>query len=92
MPLGSPVATRLGSALVLAASHALDAARAWPVSSQQQARRNAMIAATACAQRRAEHEAVEDFLSAGGSDPAERTTPGPEETPGLSEAVRRAQG
>ena len=38
--------------------------RAWPVESQQRARRNAMLAATDCAQRRAEREAVEDFLDA----------------------------
>ena len=36
--------------------------REWPVEAQQQARRNAMIAATACAQRRAEREDVDDFL------------------------------
>lgn len=36
----------------------------WPVASQQQARRNAMIASTACAQRRAEREEVADFLEA----------------------------
>jgi hypothetical protein len=37
--------------------------REWPVASQQQARRNAMLAATDCAARRAEREAVEDFLA-----------------------------
>ncbi len=36
----------------------------WAVSSQQRARRNAMIAATECAQRRAEREDVDDFLAA----------------------------
>ena len=36
--------------------------RDWPVAIQQQARRNAMVAATACAQRRIEREEVEDFL------------------------------
>lgn len=36
----------------------------WPVASQQQARRNAMIASTACAQRRAEREDVADYLAA----------------------------
>jgi hypothetical protein len=35
----------------------------WPVASQQQARRNAMVAATACAQRRAEREDVADYLA-----------------------------
>lgn len=49
-PLGSPfsgLVTRL---------------REWPLAAQQQARRNAMIASTACTQRRAEREDVEDFL------------------------------
>ena len=35
----------------------------WAVASQQQARRNAMIASTAAAQRRAELNDVEDFLA-----------------------------
>lgn len=46
----------------------------WPVASQQQARRNAMVAATACAQRRAEREDVDDFLAA-------RFAPAPPEVP-----------
>ena len=37
--------------------------RAWPVAAQQQARRNAMVAATACAQRRIEREEVADILA-----------------------------
>jgi hypothetical protein len=45
----------------------LDRARAWPVDSQQVARRNAMIACTALAARRAEREDVEDFLAARGA-------------------------
>ncbi len=57
------------------------AARQWSVESQQVARRNAMIAATACAQRRAEREDVEDFLR-------ERYRPA---APG-GPAVRRALG
>ncbi|WP_134738460.1 hypothetical protein [Nocardioides sp. 503] len=36
----------------------------WSVESQQQGRRNAMIAATECAQRRAEREEVDDFFVA----------------------------
>lgn len=36
--------------------------RDWPVAAQQHARRNAMVAATACAQRRIEREEVADFL------------------------------
>ena len=35
----------------------------WSAASQQQARRNAMIASTALAQRRAEMNEVEDFLA-----------------------------
>jgi hypothetical protein len=40
------------------------AARTWSIDSQQVARRNAMIAATQCAQRRAERQDVEDYLTA----------------------------
>ncbi|MCW2850870.1 MAG: hypothetical protein JWM84_534 [Nocardioides sp.] len=36
--------------------------RRWAVESQQHARRNAMIGATQCAQRRAEREEVEEFF------------------------------
>ena len=43
---------------------ALGALRAWSVESQQRARRNAMIASTALAQRRAEIDDVEEFLAA----------------------------
>ncbi len=50
----------------------------WAVASQQQARRNAMVAATALTQRRAETREVEDFLAAQGvrraADPTERLT------------------
>ena len=42
----------------------LDHVRAWPVQSQQGARRNAMIACTTLAARRAERQEVEDFLEA----------------------------
>ena len=38
--------------------------RDWPAQSQQGARRNAMIATTALAARRAEREDVEDFFAA----------------------------
>lgn len=41
----------------------------WPAESQQQARRNAMIASTALARRRAEHDDVEAFLASLGQDP-----------------------
>jgi len=36
----------------------------WSVALQRQARRNAMVALTACTQRRAEREDVEAFLAA----------------------------
>ena len=42
------------------------AVREWPVESQQRSRRNAMIASTALAQRRAELDEVEEFLTARG--------------------------
>jgi hypothetical protein len=42
----------------------VDPVRRWPIESQLRARRNAMIASTALAQRRAEIEAVEEFLAA----------------------------
>ncbi len=35
----------------------------WPVASQQQARRNAMVALTACARRRAEREEVASYFA-----------------------------
>ncbi|MEQ6902333.1 hypothetical protein [Nocardioides sp. YIM 152588] len=37
--------------------------RAWPVHAQEQARRNAMVAATDCADRRADREEVDRFLA-----------------------------
>jgi len=46
--------------------HAVAVVRRWPVESQQLSRRNAMIASTALAQRRAELNDVEDFLAAAG--------------------------
>lgn len=46
--------------VLLAPFHAL---LRWPVESQLQSRRNAMIASTALAQRRAEITAVEEFLA-----------------------------
>ncbi|MGB0100357.1 MAG: hypothetical protein WBP61_08755 [Nocardioides sp.] len=44
--------------------HPVDAVRRWPVASQLGSRRNAMIAATALAQRRADLAEVEEFLAA----------------------------
>lgn len=51
--------------------------RAWPVTSQQQARRNAMIAATEAARRRAEREDVAAFLAS--ITPADVVAPSAEE-------------
>lgn len=45
------------------ATLAVSRVRTWSAGSQQRARRNAMLAATDCAQRRAEREDVEDFLA-----------------------------
>lgn len=47
-----------------------DAVRRWSVDSHLGARRNAMIASTALAQRRAERDEVEEFLAALGEAPA----------------------
>lgn len=44
-------------------SQLVSALTRWPTESQQQARRNAMIASTALARRRAEHDDVEEFLA-----------------------------
>jgi len=49
----------------------IDGLRTWPQTSQEQARRNAMLAATACAQRRVERQEVDDYF-AGLVAPAER--------------------
>ena len=43
--------------------------RTWPVESQQAARRNAMVAATECAARRAERLDVVAFLEAKAAPP-----------------------
>lgn len=52
----------------------------WAVDPQQRARRNAMLAATECAQRRAEREEVETFFAALAApreaEPARRTAHG----------------
>lgn len=50
-------------------------AHTWSVALQQRARRNAMVALTACTQRRAEREDVEAFLAARASRDASRRTP-----------------
>ncbi|MGA8256385.1 MAG: hypothetical protein WB767_07390 [Nocardioides sp.] len=51
------------SPTVTAVSGLVTRLREWPVASQQQARRNAMVAATACAQRRSERDDVADFIA-----------------------------
>lgn len=43
--------------------------RSWPQTSQEQARRNAMIAATACTQRRVERQEVDDFFASRSAPP-----------------------
>ena len=54
------------------AQRLVSAVLSWPVESQQRARRNALIASTALAQRRAELDEVEEFLaSLGGSSAME---------------------
>jgi hypothetical protein len=60
---------------------------AWPTESQQQARRNAMIASTALAQRRAEREDVEEFFAVLGKD----TAPPPVLSP-LAQGAQAAHG
>ncbi|MCW2768426.1 hypothetical protein [Nocardioides sp.] len=61
--------------------------RAWPAESQQQGRRNAMIASTALAQRRAEREDVEEFFAVLGKDTV--ATP---VLPAVAQGVRAAHG
>ncbi|CAB4693899.1 MAG: hypothetical protein F2667_03035 [Actinobacteria bacterium] len=55
-----------------------DVAQQWAVQSQQQARRNAMVACTALAQRRAERDEVDDYFAARRTAPeAEQSTSAP---------------
>ena len=54
----------------------LEAAAAWPVTSQQQARRNALVSTTALAQQRRERLDVEDYLAARRSGAAARLLTG----------------
>ena len=51
-------------------THIVATAVRWPVESQQRARRNAMIASNALAQRRVELDEVEKFLASLGGNPA----------------------
>ncbi|WP_304804134.1 hypothetical protein [Nocardioides sp.] len=62
----------------------------WPVASQQQARRNAMVAATACAQRRVERQDVADYLD--GLDAAVTRPEGPADQRGNVPALRASRG
>ncbi len=59
--------------------------REWPVTAQQHARRNAMIAATACAARRVEREEVADYLRSRRS-PAVESDAAPTADPARSHA------
>ena len=59
----------------------------WSVASQQQARRNAMVATTACARRRVERQDVDDYLDALDAPvPLDALDPpaAPEESPGAT--------
>ena len=49
-------------------SRLVDVVVRWPVESQHRARRNALVASTALAQRRAELDEVEQFLASLGRD------------------------
>jgi hypothetical protein len=60
---------------MLTVSRLLGPVLAWPVESQQRARRNAMVASTALAQRRAEREDVEEFFAARGKDTGSAPAP-----------------
>lgn len=60
------------------ATLAVSRVRTWSAGSQQRARRNAMLAATDCAQRRAEREDVEDFLAHRAGRPVEDPAPAAE--------------
>ncbi len=53
----------------------------WAVASQQQARRNAMIASTRLAQRRAERNEVEEFLALLAARKEQAVTPGEPSAP-----------
>ncbi len=56
-------------ASVLAVHRLVTTVTRWPVESQHRARRNAMIASTVLAQRRAELDDVERFLASRHRDP-----------------------
>jgi len=49
---------------------AVGAVRRWPVESQHRSRRNAMVAATALAQRRAQVDDVDEFFATLGKAPS----------------------
>ena len=60
------MATRLSSVALIPRlpSRLSTSLRRWPVESQQQARRNALVATTALTQARHERDEVEEFLEA----------------------------
>lgn len=71
----SVAAMALPASVRTIAMSAVHAVRAWPVVSQQKARRNAMLACTSLTQRRMEHQDVEDFLqSFYGTSPTSSST------------------
>ena len=55
------------------------AARNWSVESQQVSRRNAMLASTQCAQRRAERQEVADYFAT--RNPSQRSASAPNDAP-----------
>jgi hypothetical protein len=70
------------------AGRLVGAVRSWPVESQQRARRNALVASTALAQRRAELDEVEEFLAAlGGGSAAEEAARAARAAPVRSRAM-----
>jgi hypothetical protein len=71
------------------AGRLVGAVRSWPVESQQRARRNALVASTALAQRRAERDEVEEYLAAlGGGSATHDAAP----AAGVGPARPRAMG
>ncbi len=68
---GASVGHMPGTPLTRSFAGVVGHVRGWSVASQQHSRRNAMVASTACAQRRAERLEVDDFFTArsGADDP-----------------------
>ncbi|CAN5715471.1 hypothetical protein BH11ACT8_BH11ACT8_10630 [soil metagenome] len=81
----------LMSTLSTPAQGFLTRVREWPVAAQQHARRNAMIATTAAAQRRIERDEVADYLR-GLDHHRAVAAPDPESEQELATARRSARG